>query len=94
MSIYDGMKPSQVVQSFLDWIADVKEDQEKNWKIVTTEDGDKLTDYIHAVEFSDSDEALMEVAQKFQASRLERRAAKDRSKALKPVKDYADDASS
>lgn len=92
MSIYDGMKPSQVVQSFLDWLADVKEDQEHNWNIVTKEDGDRLTDLIHEVEFSDGEEKLLEVAKRFQESRLERRAAKDRAKALKPVKDYADDA--
>lgn len=90
--MFIGKKPSDVIQAYLDWLTEMKAEQERNWEIVTREDGGKLTDLIHEMEFKDGDADLLEVAKRFHDSRIERRIAKDRAKSLKPIKDYMDDA--
>jgi hypothetical protein len=84
-------KPSKIVQSYIDWLSDMKSQQEENWATVVEEDG-RVQDYLHEVEFAEGADALSEVSQRLHESRLKRRIAKDKAKALKPIKDYMDDA--
>lgn len=89
--ILDGFKPSEVITAYVDWLTAKKTEQEYCWSIVTKED-DKVQDFLHEMEFCEDPEKRIEIADRLHQSRNERRHAKDQSKALKPIKDYMDDA--
>ena len=88
---YYRLPPSQVVRYFLDWLKDMEEEQEEAWEIVTTED-DRVQDFLHEIEFEGSSKKRSLIDTRFHNSRVKRREAKDKSKALKPVRDFVADA--
>lgn len=72
-------RPSEVINDFLDYLYWAKEEQEKAWDIVTTED-DKTQDYLHKLEFCNDCGERSRIATEWHKSRVKRRAAKDKAK--------------
>lgn len=72
-------RPSEVINDFLDYLYWAKEEQEKAWDVVTTED-DKTQDYLHKIEFCKNSKERSRIATEWHRSRVARRAAKDKSK--------------
>jgi hypothetical protein len=89
--IFEGMKASEVVEVFLEWLSETKEVQENHWKVVVQEDN-RVQDFLHAFEFEENSKKRGPLATQFHESRNLRRNAKDRAHELKPIKDYMDDA--
>lgn len=85
------MKPSETVQTFLDWLSDMQAEQEAAWEIVVTEDA-KVQDYLHEIEFETDRKKRSGISTRLHRSRVERRTAKDKAAALKPIKDFIGDA--
>lgn len=90
-NIFQGMKPSQVVKSFLDWLSEMKDEQADAWEIVLKEDA-KVQDFLHEIEFEPSSKKRSLIDTRFHNSRVKRRVAKDKAKVLKPIKDFVADA--
>lgn len=91
-NIYEGMKPSEVVKSFIDWLTEKKAEQEEAYKTFIAEDGDKVKDFLHELEFEVNNKRRAVIATKIHNSRKKRRIAKDVSTLLKPVKEFTSDA--
>ena len=91
-NIYQGMKASSVVDSFLTWLEDAKDDQEKAWTTVETEDK-RVQDFLHEMEFEKDRKKRSLIATRLHYSRVKRRAAKDRAEELKPIRDFVSDVS-
>lgn len=89
-NIYDGMKPSKVIQSFLDWLAEMRDEQEAAWETVKKED-EKVQDFLHEIEFEKSSKKRALIDTRLHNSRVARRAAKDKSSALKPITVFVGD---
>ena len=88
---YYTQKPSQVVKHFLDWLEDMRDEQEKAWNVVITEDS-KVQDFLHEIELEPSSKKRSPIDTRFHNSRVKRRAAKDKAQCLKPIKDFVADA--
>lgn len=83
---------SDVAQAFLDWLTETKELQERSWKAVVDEDA-KVQDFLHSMEFEPNSKKRAVVATKLHESRCKRRTAKDTAQMLKPVTEFAREAS-
>lgn len=87
---YYKQRPSFIVNLFLQWLVDMRDQSEEAWNIVTSED-DKLQDYIHEMEFETSSKKRSPIGTRLHNSRVKRRIAKDKSTILKPIHDFAQD---
>lgn len=91
MGMYEDMPPSEVVQSFLDWLGEMQAEQARCWEVVEIEDS-KVQDFLHEIEFESNSKRRALIDTRLHTSRVNRRAAKDRAIALKPVKEFIADA--
>ena len=91
MGMYEDMPPSEVVQTFLDWLGEMQAEQAKCWEVVETEDS-KVQDFLHEIEFESNSKKRALIDTRLHTSRVNRRAAKDRAIALKPIKEFIADA--
>lgn len=92
-SIFDGLEASEVIRQFIDWMTEKVEQWEKAEETFLAEDGDKVVDFLHEFEFEKSSKKRAVIATRFHKSRVKRRAAKDIATKLKPLKNFAADAS-
>ena len=88
---YQDIKPSEVVQSFLDWLSQMKDEQAEAWEVVVKEDA-KVQDFLHEIELEPNGKKRSLIDTRFHNSRVKRRAAKDKAKMLKPIKEFVADA--
>ena len=88
----EASRPSEIVQTFIDWLSRMQEEQEEAWQIVLREDS-KVQDFLHEIEFEGKSKKRALIDARLHNSRVERRQAKDKAKALKPIKDFIGDAS-
>ena len=88
---YQDIKPSEVVQSFLDWLSQMKDEQAEACEVVVKEDA-KVQDFLHEIELEPSSKKRSPIDTRFHNSRVKRRAAKDKAQCLKPIKDFVADA--
>ena len=88
----EASRPSEIVQTFIDWLSRMQEEQEEAWQIVLREDI-KVQDFLHEIEFEGNSKKRALIDTRLHNSRVERRQAKDKAKALKPIKDFIGDAS-
>ena len=86
-------KPSAVVDGFIEWMQDMKVEQEKNDALFKQEDGDRVNDFLHAIEFEKDNKKRAVIATEIHRSRKKRRVAKDRARALKPIREFVLDTS-
>lgn len=85
--------PSIVVGAFVDWLSEMKDEQEKADALFKQEDGERVTDFLHALEFESDCKKRAVIATQIHASRLKRRASKDKATALKPIREFILDTS-
>lgn len=91
MGMYEDMPPSEVVQTFLDWLGEMQAEQATCWEVVEIEDS-KVQDFLHEIEFESNSKKRALIDTRLHTSRVTRRAAKDRAIALKPIKEFIADA--
>lgn len=84
------LRPSEVIDNFLDWLNWCKTEQDAAWGTVTLED-EKVQDYLHKLEFCNDCGERSRIATEWHKSRVKRRAAKDRSKEYSEVAKYVSD---
>lgn len=86
-------KPSVVVGEFLAWLDDRNTEWEKHDGIFRQEDGPKVEDFLHAIEFEADAKKRAVIATECHRSRKKRRAAKDVVALLRPVREFMTDTS-
>ena len=84
-----GYQPSEVLQSFLDYIDQIKAEYQSAREAVGKEDK-RLRDLLHELEFAEDKAVRNRVATKFQRSRRERRRQKDEVQRLELLIDFFD----
>lgn len=85
-------KPSEVIKSFLDYMASCQKEYQAACTEMFAEDK-KHQDFVHAIEFENNAKERSKIATQFNISRNRRRAAKDRSLKFERVaKFYTDKA--
>ena len=89
--IFNDMQPSEVIDAFLDWLQEMKIQQEEAWEIVVNEDS-KVQDFLHEIEFEPSSKKRALIDTRLHDSRRKRRIAKDKAGLLKAIKDFIGDA--
>nr|DAT74565.1 MAG TPA: hypothetical protein [Bacteriophage sp.] len=82
-------QPSEVLQAFLDYIDQIKDEYQSARKAVRKEDK-RLQDLLHELEFAEDKAVRNRVATKFQRSRRERRRYKDEVQRLELLIDFFD----
>ena len=80
--------PSIVVGAFVDWLSEMKDEQEKADEIFRREDGPRVQDFLHEFEFENSAKKRAIIATRCHKSRMLRRNVKDKMTALKPIKEF------
>lgn len=83
--------PSMVVDGFIGWMYDKEAEQEKADEVFRTEDGDRVTDFLHRFEFETDNKKRSIIATELHHSRKRRRVAKDVARALKPITKFLTD---
>lgn len=83
-------KPSEIIETFLDWLESCKNEYEENYAIAGEEDK-RVQDFLHAMEFAQNKQERNRIATQLQQSRKRRRAAKDKVQELKEVYDFYKD---
>ena len=83
-------KPSEIIETFLDWLESCKNEYEENYAIAGEEDK-RVQDFLHAMEFAQNKQERNRIATQLQQSRKRRRVAKDRVQELKEVYDFYKD---
>ena len=83
-------KPSEIIETFLDWLESCKNEYEENYAIAGEEDK-RVQDFLHAMEFAQNKQERNRIATQPQQSRKRRRVAKDRVQELKEVYDFYKD---
>lgn len=86
----DNMKPSEILEQFLDYLDKVKAEYEEAYATVGEEDK-RLQDLLHALEFAPNKQERNKVATQFQQSRKKRRIAKDKVLELEKVYEFQKD---
>ena len=84
------LKPSEILEQFLNYLENVKEEYEANFAIVGEEDR-RLQDLLHALEFAPNKQERNKIATQFQQSRKRRRKAKDKVMELEKVYEFQKD---
>ena len=82
-------QPSEVLQAFLDYIDQIKDEYQSAREAVGKEDK-RLQDLLHELEFAEDKAVRNKVATKFQRSRRERRRQKDEVQRLELLIDFFD----
>ena len=82
-------QPSEVLQAFLDYIDQIKDEYQSAREAVRKEDK-RLQDLLHELEFAEDKAVRNKVATKFQRSRRERRRHKDEVQRLELLIDFFD----
>lgn len=82
-------QPSEVLQAFLDYIDQIKDEYQSAREAVRKEDK-RLQDLLHELEFAEDKAVRNRVATKFQRSRRERRRQKDEVQRLELLIDFFD----
>lgn len=83
-------KPSEIIETFLDWLESCKNEYEENYAIAGEEDK-RVQDFLHAMEFAQNKQERNRIATQLQQSRKRRRVAKDKVQELKEVYDFYKD---
>lgn len=86
----EKLKPSEILEQFLSYLENVKEEYEANFAVVGEEDR-RLQDLLHALEFAQNKQERNKIATQFQQSRKRRRKAKDKVMELEKVYEFQKD---
>ena len=86
-------KPSVVVSAFIEWLQVMKDEQEDADATFKLEDGERVKDFLHALEFEDDAKKRALIATQVHKSRKARRVAKDKARLLRPIKFFVTDTS-
>ena len=84
------LKPSEVLEQFLSYMEDVKNEYEEAFAAVHEEDR-RVQDFLHALEFAPNKQERNKVATQFRLSRKRRRKAKDKVLELEKVYEFQKD---
>lgn len=86
----EKLKLSEILEQFLSYLENVKEEYEANFAVVGEEDR-RLQDLLHALEFAQNKQERNKIATQFQQSRKRRRKAKDKVMELEKVYEFQKD---
>lgn len=84
-------QPSEVLQEFLTYVEQVRQEYKDAYEAVGTEDK-RLQDLLHELEFAEDKLERNKIATRFQRSRRERRKNKDKVQRLEILVDFFDSA--
>ena len=86
----DKLKPSEVVEGFLNYLEKCKTEYEEAYDAAGEEDK-RVQDFLHAMEFASNKQERNKIATQLHQSRKRRRTAKDKVLELQKVYDFYKD---